>query len=843
MLQLGAIGFLQPWILAALAGLPLLWWLLRVTPPAPRRQSFPALRLLLGLAPPEETPARTPWWLLLLRLLAASLIIVGLAQPLLNPSAQLGGSGPLVLVIDDSWGAARNWGQRQTAAQELLDQADRAKRPVILLTTAPSELDEPMAPSGHLTASEARRRIQGLSPKPWPTDRNAARQALEGLDVPPTSEVVWLSDGLRDAPGEALAEALADIGRLTVLRDPTEALPHLVLPPENQATGMTVRVKRASPRAEGLATVSALGEDGSLIGRGLATFADGERVAEITIELPVELRNRIARLVIEGESQAGAVLLLDERWRRRPVGIITSAAQEQRQPLLSEVHYLDRALEPFTELRRGDVDELLKRDLAVMIQPDSSQISDQDMAAITDWIERGGLLLRFAGPQLAEVGGDDLLPVTLRGGGRVLGGVMTWDSPAQLAPFERDSPFEDLVVPTDVWISSQVLAEPTLDLADKTWARLSDGTPLVTADARGDGWVVLVHTTANTLWSDLALSGLYVDLLRRIVAVSQGIQSESEGELALPPLQTLDGFGRLEAPPPTVLAAEPAVFEDALIGPRNPPGYYGGVGQQRALNLIDANPALEPIERVPAGASLTSYAKSVEADLKPWLLLAALVLILLDLMIALGYRGLIRRGLRHGTAALLVLALVPVTETWAQTDDSFAMDATLQTRLAFVITGDPAVDQASEAGLTGLSRMLQRRTSVEAGPPMAVDLERDELAFFPLLYWPVTTTQPTLSQAARDRVNHYLRHGGTILFDQRQAGRRHPVPRPGERPDPGPAAPGRGTRHPAPDSGAARPRDHQVVLFDAGLPGPLRRRHPVDRRHRGPGQRRRHLGA
>ena len=164
---------------------------------------------------------------------------------------------------------------------------------------------------------------------------------------------------------------------------------------------------------------------------------------------------------------------------------------------------------------------------------------------------------------------------------------------------------------------------------------------------------MLVHTTANTLWSDLALSGLYVDLLRRMVAVSQGIQGESGGELALPPLQILDGFGRLRAPPPTVLAAEPAVFDEALIGPQHPPGYYGGVGQRRALNLVDLNPPLEPLTKVPASATIASYSKSAESDLKPWLLLAATLLLLLDLVIALGYRGLIKRSLgpRHGGSA------------------------------------------------------------------------------------------------------------------------------------------------------------------------------------------------
>ena len=140
MLQLGPLAFAQPWLLPVLAGLPLLWWFLRVTPPAPRRLSFPAIGLLFGLKPSEETPAHTPWWLLAIRLLAAALVILGLAQPLLNPATQLTGSGPLVLVVDDGWAAAQNWRSRERLIEDLLDQAERNGRPVVVLTTAPTAL-------------------------------------------------------------------------------------------------------------------------------------------------------------------------------------------------------------------------------------------------------------------------------------------------------------------------------------------------------------------------------------------------------------------------------------------------------------------------------------------------------------------------------------------------------------------------------------------------------------------------------------------------------------------------------------------------------------------------------
>ena len=141
-------------------------------------------------------------------------------------------------------------------------------------------------------------------------------------------------------------------------------------------------------------------------------------------------------------------------------------------------------------------------------------------------MDRGGVLVRFAGPNLAD-GSDALLPVALRRGGRVFGGVMSWEQPATLAPFDTDSPFAGLPASDEVVVRRQVLAQPSPELAGKTWARLNDGTPLVTGEKHGEGWLVLFHTTANAEWSSLALSGLYVDMLRRLIALSQGLNTDT----------------------------------------------------------------------------------------------------------------------------------------------------------------------------------------------------------------------------------------------------------------------------------------------------------------------------
>jgi len=772
MLALGSLAFASPWLLAALAALPVIWWLLRVTPPAPRHIAFPAIRLLLGLTPREETPSRTPWWLILLRALVAALIIVALAHPLLNPQAGLTGAGPVALVIDDGWAAARDWSRRQAAANDVLAAALREDRQIVLVTTAPFASDEPAPPLAPIRAADARAAVEALRPKPWPSDRQAALARLEAMPLPQGGMTVWLSDGIEDGAARALADYLAGHGNVRYVAAEAAEAPRLLVanaaPGELAGKDLAVAVRSLPEPAPRPIAVRASGEDGALLARETATIAPDNSSVAVRLSMPTELRNRVARIDVEGEESAGAVLLIDERWRRRPVGI-AAAPNTAGQPLLSQNFYLERALAPFTEIRRGHALDLLKRQVAVLIYSDAGPDSPAEEDSVRKWIEAGGILLRFAGPHLAEQG-DQLLPVRLRRGGRTIGGALSWEKPARLAPFAPDSPFAGLAIPADVTVSRQVLAEPDLDLAGKSWARLADGTPLVTAEKLGQGWTVLVHTTANAEWSDLALSGLFVQMLRRIVAMSQGVAAVSEGEL--PPVETLDGFGHLQHPPPNARPISGKEIATAKPSPRHPPGFYGTADSRIALNLSTTIRELNPIGELP-GVTRAVFAKSAEIDIRPPLLTVAFLLALLDLLIVYALRGLLRRHPAR-VASRVVLALILLPQAGARADDSFVVRATSELRLAYIQTGNAAVDAVSRAGLVGLIAMLDRRTAVETAEPLGVEIESDELIFFPLLYWPVTAEQTPPSPRAIERINRYLETGGTILFDTRDAGQETP---------------------------------------------------------------------
>ena len=769
MLGLGAFGFAAPWLLAGFAVLPVLWWLIRVTPPAPTVVRFPAIRLLIGLKPAEETPSKTPLWLILLRLVLAALLILGLAHPLLNPTAALPGAGPLVLVVDDGWAAAANWPEVQRRAGALIDQADRADRRVVLITTAAGV---PGEPATLLRAADARGRAAGLTPKPWPTDRVAAADRIATLATPGGATVFYLADGLDDRGGVTrLLQVLRGFGSVQLVLPGNDHLAHLIEPGPAEAKDLTVRVERATLGGAPTVRLRAAGEDGRQIAQAEGQFAADRGTLDVAMPMPSELRNRVGRIELEGEASAGATLLVDEQSRRRPVGIASDRPAGGSQPLLSESFYLERALTPFAELRHGTVTELLSRALTLLVLPDGDVGAPEDGQAIRHWLEGGGVLLRVAGPAMAQQDDDDLLPVMLRRGGRTIGGAMSWEKPAHLAEFPAASPFAGLTVPPDVTVDQQVLAEPSVDLASKTWARLTDGTPLVTAEKRGKGWLVLVHTTANTAWSNLALSGLFVDMLRRLVVLGQGV--EATGDAVLPPWQVLDGFGHLTPPLATAQPWSTADAAKITLGPIHPPGFYGTEATHRALNLGPTVPTLTAFGALPAGVRREGYVRAPELDLRPGLLGGALLLGLIDILVGYGLRGLLRPR-RASAAAILALAFAALPAQAAAPPpgnaDAFTIEATSELRLAYVTTGDADTDAISRAGLTGLCNVLNRRTAVETGDPMAVDVETDELIFFPLIYWPITGSQKPLSPAAVERVNRYLATGGTILFDTRDQG-------------------------------------------------------------------------
>ncbi len=781
--MLGALSFTSPFLLAALATLPVIWLLLRATPPAPVRVRFPAFDLLKSLQTNKETPHRTPWWLLLLRLMIAAIIIIGLAGPILNAPPPSTTTGPLVFVVDDSWAAAANWRKRTDALAEGAEEAVQANRTVFMLTTTPENAPAALVP---MTGEAFRGVAASLTPKPFAADRTYALARLDELDTAITGlgdgaepEIRWLADGLTGEGDAAFADALKSRGALTVFAgDPANIVILRAL--GDQPDGPTYRVERLKTGAALEAELAATARDGRELTRLLLELKPETKFADLTLDLPLALRNELGRVRLENALSAGAIHFADARNRRALIGLLTDAPRTGSN-LLSGSHYVQKALAPYAEFLTGDIASLLASDVSVIVLDDIGRLRDSDVEGLADWVNRGGVLIRFAGPVLAgaaQDGAPPLLPVRLRGGGRAFGGALTWDTPQRLESFSADGPFAGLDAPGDVFIRRQVLANPGGETTKASWAQLADGTPLVTGTRDGAGAIALFHITATPEWSDLPLSGVFIDMLRRLTFLSTlGPESpdesggeQAEAQMRYQPFRLLDGFGRLQRPigqAPALTAAQ--IDEPPAPGRR--PGLYGPPDAPLALNAVSAKTPFEPMAL--ANTPIIPFETAPPVRIGPFLIAAALALFLIDGIVSLLISGRLRLPrVAAATSAALIAALAvypgdAVAQPLDPAIDPQSKEAALETRLAYVLTGDDAVDRLSGQALAALSRELIRRTSVEPGPPAGIDPETDDLSVYPFLYWPIVPGAAAPSDAALTNIENFMRFGGMILFDTR----------------------------------------------------------------------------
>ncbi|CAI3925502.1 unnamed protein product [Commensalibacter communis] len=757
--------FLTPYILFALLLLPLIWFFLRATPPRPREQSFPPIRLLHQLQTQAHEAVHAPWWLILLRLLAVALLIIGLARPVI-PSKNLSvqhSKDPILLVIDNGWASASQWSQFIEGASQILTQAQQESTPVRLLLTAPDEQNNGLKIVSLSSNSSASVQFNALHPMPWSVNHQKATETLN--KAPHYKVIYYLSDGIDHQKDTSFRNKLTQSTNLYEIRPQDAALSTLLLTKNTPTQNGLIQSVELLPRpTERILNLQAYTQQGVLISSIKKSIAANTAKSDIELTLPLEARNKIDYLQVANSPSAGSIYLLDENNRKHIIGFI-SASSNSNTPFTGSLYYLKKALAPLGDIKEDPIQELLSQPISVIIAPDTLFSDPKSEKELQEWVKKGGMLIRFSGDLVAgstlNQQETPLIPLPLLQGTRELGGAMTWEKPQKIAPFPQESPFNGLTIPRDVTISKQVLVKPTLDNDKYIWAKLEDGTPLVTHRSVGKGQVILFHTNSTPDWSSLPLSSLFEDMLNRLIQISFGVQSTQAGEI-LNPILTLNGQGSLEAPSPY---AKPISFEISrklTISPEHPPGLYGNTGTSLAINLGDHVPALKASQ--PIGKLITLGSVSLSYTLGSIFIIISICLILLDILASLFLRGYLRKTETSSTVLILALCCLSTNGFAQSTDAPSVPKAALQTRLGYILTTDPAVNLASKQGLEGLSKFISDRTSLQLASPEAVDPTKDNLSFYPILYWPITADlQPNPKRV--DVLNDYLAHGGLLVLD------------------------------------------------------------------------------
>jgi len=737
---MGSLSLLAPLTLVGIITLPLVWWILKISPPSPKRRMFPPLAILQGVETDEETPNATPIWVLLYRLLMVAVAVFALSMPLLQ-SEDPSGDLPLTLILDDSAASAPIWDDLTDDARRRVRDAQRNNQDVVLIL---GPEPDPMP----IPAAEALLRLRSASPQ-------SKVKPVVIPDLPGGRQTVFLSSGTSFGD-DGVRAALRDQNAIVILPTLSDTI---IVPGDVRETADGFETDWFSAQTPRSVNVEAVSARGDVLAVEPLLFAPGTSLATTKVSLPPQLRSQVARLRIAGMRAGAATKLLDDAFGRPLVGVL-SPPSGSSSPLLSEDFYAEQALTPFADLFIGNVETVLSLNPTVLVMPDSMS---SDAPEIVDYVENGGVLIRFAGPQLAR-NSDSLVPVALRRGGRSIGGALAWETPQTLAPFASESPFAGLSISQDVTVSRQVMARPGAETDARTWARLEDGSPIVTSSVRGDGRIVLFHVTAGPEWSNLAISGLYVDMLKRILPLAKSRPVTSGTQSGAWTLDRILGpFGELRPPPPrpiTVSDAYWSVNVDTL-----PPGYYRSGTRQQAVQAVAKPDAITAFQT--QGLAVERMDGREPKSLAGILLGIALAMLAADMLLSASLSGRLRR-FGAATVSLLIIGVTALPPP-AQAQDLAQMDrvqeAALGLHLAYIQTGDSRIDSLSETALESLKEQLTRRTTIEPVGVHAIRPDSPGLEMYPFLYWPVRNDTPALTETERVSLNAYIAAGGTLMLD------------------------------------------------------------------------------
>ncbi len=755
--MLEGLVFLSPWMLVSLIVLPILWWVLRSMPPRTREIKFPAFFLLKNIEAKSSASSHTPFWLLLLRTLMIAMFILAFADPVINPVSNIPMNikGNILLVVDNNWAAANKWQSRTTKIKEYITRAGRSDIGVVIIPTAKSDLDGKVKSYGVMTANDAKGFLNKLKPVPWQASYRSVTKVLDDvLREKNIAHSVYFSSGIK-VPNGFIDEF--DI----IVEDKKTNNPYMLKKTGRKLDDFTFVIERIYSSNDNL-ELHGYSSDGALVDKLKIDFPSGDKEYEFNWGLLPEIKAKIARIVLYSHNTAATTILLDQKSDRYNAGIISNHNYVERRDLLDEVYYLNKALEDGGSVSIADIEkQLANKNVSALILPDSTALNMEEQDRLFDWVINGGVLIRFAGSNLAADIEDNLLPVELRYGQRAMSGTMTWGKPLHIANISDTSPFYGIAVPENVVIQQQVLANPSPEVFEKTWLRLEDGTPLVTGTKLAKGTIILVHTTAGPDWSDLCYSELYVEMLERMASLGHGVIDYKTSDI-LSPMMLMNGFGALQSIDRKLNVIKSIKPDDSFYpSPETPPGVYGDRYNFKIFNLGNNLPKMKKVETSVSSTLKESYIAYSEVSLKYLLLKLALVLLFIDTVVALWLR---RAVAFIGCIVAMCICLQPSNSLAAENNTANYINSV---NLAYIITGDKDIDDLSHNGLAGLAKTVSTRTSIKVKGIVGVNPENSYLLYYPFVYWPMSAKQPNLSILAARNLQNYMARGGVVLIDTR----------------------------------------------------------------------------
>lgn len=775
------MGFnlLFPLALIPLILLPIIWFISKNIPPKPKTQILPSLRFLKGIKTNKPQNFDAPLWLKILRSFAIGLIILGLASPIWQKEKAINNqNNNYIFIFENGLSGANEFEIAKNNAIKIIENNEAISKNSNQYIILQSANAQDIAPK---TASNAIAILEKMQPAPFFTSDKNLLNAFAKINI--KAQIFYFGDGLKHQFQNELFNKIKSFGNINYL---APSSPFFAI--------NNVKINENSLNIQIIGNGNSAQLESYDIGNNLLS-TNNISTGNNNINLGANIINKITYLKIKGQNNAGATWIINSFEKRLNIGI--ENIKNPDNPLLSENYYIENAAKIIGNVNSASIDELVKMRPNAIIFPDRNGFSQNEIQELINYINQGGMVIRYAGAKAASANNDILLPAKISPQIKVMNNSFSWVENT-IEPFPQNSPLFGLDIDPNIQINGLVRTEESNNV--DIWARLKDKSPLISAKKMGQGYIVLIHMPASSIWSNLALSKYQYEFLRRIMSKTQGQSlpvSERAPTLPLVPQIIINGNGKIEKPNENIKAIAPEDWQKASPSFLTPPGIYEGGSSLFIMNALKTDFNIEALN--PPNYFKKLNIENNQFAFKPILVLFGALLLLFDMIFSSKSNLKFKKpksfkniGKIMGALALISLfgfeaspniskaqnldenSLVP----WGQVlDEPPPIGSQQETKtnstlkLAYIITNDEHINNEAKQGLEALAKAMTMRTNAEVAEVVGIHPNSDELAFYPIIYWLLPDNPQSLDEKSTKALDFYMQNGGVVFIDTKGKGK------------------------------------------------------------------------
>ena len=772
-MPLSNIAFTYPYVLCLLILSPIIWKFLRSQSLSVELKKFPAISLIAKDKSIDNTFENNSMLIVVLRFLIFLLLVTVLSKPYYKNISNYNENKKVLIILDNSWEAGMGWGKKIENVKKLVTSKNSDNISYSLVTSSKIN-DKNFNFLNNKKSSEVFDFIESVKPNSWESDYPSLFQLIN-KDLKKYEDIYWFTE---PSLNESKKSFFLKIKRqnLNIIKTPKNLMPPLFFLKENSKRGRYIFEIYDFNKFYNEVLIDCYDIKGRLITRksirGTSSKDKEWYVTEVTLEIPEEFDNSIAYFHLNNIKSSTAKVVKTNKSEQKRIGIIQPNYNKKISEFDRANFYINTALKENHNIIFGNVNELITQKISLLFSDDYDKSFVSDEKTIIHWIKNGGTFVKFGGPKLLDImtknNKEKLFETfTLSKTPINLNHELSFRKELNFKEFRSDSLFSGLKLSDDIKIKKYLEIKKNRAFKNiKHLAYLENGAPLISSFSLGKGNLIFFHLPVNANWSTFAFSILFVDILEKINLYSKGIKENAKIQ-SFKPFKILDGLGDFKEPNLNTMnfIEKDSKTEEFQIDYKNPPGIYKSKFGIYGLNISQKIKGENFNNSFTDNYSVKIFSKSLEQNLIKNIIFVILFLFLLETIILFNKRDILKIEFFKSSIKLFNLSLVIFIISSSTVFSENLSDKINSTRLAYVNTGSKEIDDITKKGMVSISEYISSKTSVILDYPEEINLDKDDIYFYPILYFPFINAEKEVSMKKIVKLQNFINNGGVIIFD------------------------------------------------------------------------------